>query len=518
MRTTPQGPSRRLLLAGGLGVAGASLLSLTGCASAVGEAAGPASGPVRGGVLNLAANADAQPAFVLANRAGNWLWRRLVFEPLAELDGSGAPRPVLAKSWTFDEARTKVTVELRDDVKFHSGRAMTAADVVFSLEQAADPVNASQLAAVAKKITKIEADGDHRVVLTLSRPTDSLFDLFHLTMIVDRETFAGLADGSKVIGTGPFVWKEWKPGASLGLERNPSYRVPGRPYLDGVTVSVITDPTALQSALRGGRVHLAAGIGTMDAGLLTKDEKFTLENAGGVFYPLGLDVTAAPFDKKEARQAVAYAIDRERIKDQVFGGDATVSDLWWSPDQDGYPADLAKKYSYDPAKAKALVEQAGVKGAKVPITLANLPVPQSIFEIVQNNLREAGFEPVASVLDTAQFDARQVKGDLGPAFLLLHGMVGFSAATILDAMPSLRAGNPSKFAGAKYGELRAAVQEATDATRADALSGLSEYLLDEAFSNITVVANQYHVRAQALQGVGVVALGSVVATDAYLAK
>ncbi|ROO85122.1 peptide/nickel transport system substrate-binding protein [Actinocorallia herbida] len=519
MRTSPQGPSRRLLLAGGLGVAGVSLFSLTGCQSAVDAGAGDAAaGPVRGGVLNLAANADAQPAFVLANRAGNWLWRRLVFEPLAEIDASGTPQPVLAKSWAFDEARTKVTIELRDDAKFHSGRALTAADVKFSLEQAAIPANASQLAAVAQKITRIEADGDHRVVLTLDRPTDSLFDLFHLTMIVDSETFAGLADGAKVVGTGPFVWKEWKPGASLSLERNPSYRVPERPYLDGVTVSVITDPTALQSALRGGRVQLAAGIGTKDAGLLTKDDKFSLENAGGVFYPLGLDVTAAPFDKKEARQAVAYAIDRERIKDQVFGGDATVTDLWWSPGQDGYPQDLATKYSYDPAKARELVEKAGVKGAKVPITLANLPIPQSIFEIVQNNLREAGFEPVAEVLDTAQFDARQVEGKLGPAFLLLHGMVGFSAATILDAMPSLRAGNPSKFTTDEYDDLRTAVQEATDDTRATALSGLSDYMLDEAFSNVTVVANQYHVKARALAGVQVVALGSVVATDAYLTK
>ena len=453
----------------------------------------------------------------MANRAGNWMWRRLVFEPLAEFDAQRQPQPVLAKSWQFNADRTSVVLTLRDDVKFHSGRAMTAEDAVFSLEQVKDAKNASQLRAVALKLTKIEATGPHEVTITLDRPTDSLFDLFHLTMVVDRESFAKIGDGSQVVGTGPFVWKQWKPGASISLERNANYRDPQRPYLDRVEISVIGDPTALQTALRAGRSHLVNGLSTADIKALREDPNFALENAGGVFYPFGLNVTAAPFDKKEVRQAVGWALDRERIKAQVFGGDATVADLWWTPEESGYPTELATRYGMDLAKAKALVEQAGAKGAKVPIAFANLPTMKSLFEIVRYNLEQIGLAPEAVALDVAEFDARQVKGTLGPAFLLLHGMVGLSAATILDAMPSLRAGNPSKFTSAEYDRLRTAVQEAGDAGRGTALATLSNYLLDEAFSHITMVAPQYHVRSAALQGVRTVALGSVVATDAFLA-
>ncbi|WP_127552607.1 ABC transporter substrate-binding protein [Actinoplanes sp. OR16] len=508
--------SRRLVLGGGVG---AAALLVSGCESAVEQAAsGPASsGPVKGGILRIAASADAQPGVILAGRAGNWHWRRLVFETLVELDDKRQPQPLLAKSWTLDDARTTVVLEIRDDVKFHSGRALTAEDVVFSLEQVKVQANVSQVRPVALKLTAIEATGAHQVTLKLDSPTDSLLDLFHFTPIVDKETFATLAEGKTVVGTGPFVWKQWKPGASITLERNPAYRDPERPYLDGVEISIITDPTALLTALRGGTAHLVNGLPTADLKPLRDDKGFALENAGGVFYPLGLNVTAKPFDDKGVRQAVGWALDRERIKAQVFGGDAMVSDLWWTPTEAGYPNDLAGHYKLDAAKAKALVEKAGATGAKVPIVFANLPTMKSLFEIVRYNLEQIGLAPEAVALDTAEFDARQVAGRLGPAFLLLHGMVGFSSSTILDAMPSLRAGNPSQFTTPRYDSLKAKLQTAGDDTKKAALSEISAYLLDESFSHVTMVAPQYYPRSAKLIGAKVMALGSLVATDAYLA-
>jgi peptide/nickel transport system substrate-binding protein len=505
--------TRRLVLGSG---ASAAILAMTGCRSAVGKPAASA-GPRRGGTLQLAASADAQPGAVMANRAGNWMWRRLVFEPLAEVDDKRVPQPVLAKNWTFNAARTELVIELRDDVTFHSGRAMTADDVVYSLQQVQNAKNASQLVAVAKKLISITATGSHQVTVTLAQPSDSLFDLFDLTPIVDKDTFAKIADGSSVIGTGPFVWKQWRPKAGISLARNPTYRVADRPYFDAVEISVITDPTALQSALRGGNAHLANGLTSADIKTLRSDPAYALENAGGVFYPLGLNVTQAPFDKAEVRQAVGYALDRARIKTQVFGGDAMTTDLWWTPTEAGYPNDLATRYTMQTDKAKALLAQAGATGAKVPIAFANLPTMQSLFEIVRFNLEQIGLVAQAVALDTTEFDARQVAGTLGPAFLLLHGMVGFSAATIVDAMPSLKTGNPSRYADPRYDTLKAGLQQADDAGRPKALSDLSSFMLDAAFSHITAVAPQYHVRTAKLAGIKTVSLGSIVATDAYLA-
>jgi peptide/nickel transport system substrate-binding protein len=193
------------------------------------------------------------------------------------------------------------------------------------------------------------------------------------------------------------------------------------------------------------------------------------------------------------------------------------TDLWWTPTEAGYPNDLATRYTMQTDKAKALLAQAGAAGAKVPIAFANLPTMQSLFEIVRFNLEQIGLVAQAVALDTTEFDARQVAGTLGPAFLLLHGMVGFSAATIVDAMPSLKTGNPSRYADPRYDTLKAGLQQADDAGRPKALSDLSSFMLDAAFSHITAVAPQYHVRTAKLAGIKTVSLGSIVATDAYLA-
>jgi peptide/nickel transport system substrate-binding protein len=452
----------------------------------------------------------------MANRAGNWSWRRLVFESLVRIDGEGTPQPELATAFTFDDSRTELTLELRDDVTFHSGRPMTADDVVFSLEQAAEPANASQLAGVAAMITSLEATDEHTVRIVLEQPNDSIFDLLDLTPIVDQETFAGLADGSQVIGTGPFVWGEWVPGASISLTRNEEYRTPERPYLDAVEVSILSDSTALLSALRSGSADVAIGMAQSDVALLSEDDAYVLVEAGGVFYPFGLDVTQAPFDTPEARQALGYAFDRERISDQVFGGNGVITDLWWTPGSPGYPDELAGHFSYDPDRAAELLESSGAAGAALEITYANLPVMHSLFEVVQNNLSEVGLDVTGNPLDVAEYDRLQVEGTLGQSFLLLHGMVGFSASTITMAMPSIRPGNPSHFDTPEYTALVEELAQATDDTRAAALAELSQYMLDQSFSHIVAVAPQFHVHSTSVNDLGVFTLGSLVATDTFL--
>ena len=521
MTRPTSGARRAMRWARGAAAATAVAVALTGCAVAQADAGGPAApsaDPVEGGTLQVAAAADAQPQFAMANRAGNWSWRRLVFDSLIQLDSDSQPQAVLATEWSYNDDRTELTLTLRDDVNYHSGRPFTADDVVYSLEQVKLPANASQLAGVAKNIETVTATSDTEVVIDLAAPSDSLFDLLDLTPIVDSETWASIADGKEVIGTGPFTWDEWVPGASLVLQKNDAYWAEDGPYLDEVDISIISDPTALQSAIKGGAADVAIGMAQSDVLRLADDPAYVLENAGGVFYPFGIDVEQAPFNTPEARQALGYAIDRERISDQVFGGDAILTDLWWTPGSPGYPTELEQHFSYDPAKAQKLLESSGAAGAQLTITYANLPVMKSLFEIVQNNLAEVGLNVTGEALDLPDYDKRQVDGKIGQSFLLLHGMVGFSSATLIDAMPSIRAGNPSHFDTPEYSGLKDAVRAADDSTREEALTELSEYMLDQSFSHIIAVAPQYHVHTAALQGLQVVSLGSLVATGAYLSE
>jgi peptide/nickel transport system substrate-binding protein len=323
--------------------------------------------------------------------------------------------------------------------------------------------------------------------------------VFQLAVILDRETMAGLADGSQVVGTGPFRWTNWVPGASIRLERNDSYW--GEPpHLDAIDISVITDPTAMANAVRG-RVDLVLAMTPRDAVLFGNDPSIELvQSPGGQIFPLGLNVTAPPFDKKEVRQAVGFAIDRQRIVDQLFNGVGDGSPLWWPANVPGMTDAHTGYYSYDPDRARQMIADAGAAGAEVELTVIGLaPVP-ALYEIVQNNLREVGLVPTGGVVETAAFDQRQLAAELGPAFMQIHGLQGFSPATLVDALPALRDGNPSKFDPPEYRQLKDKVQSASGDDYAAAMQELAEFMLDGAFSHILVHTYPLNAKSARVQG------------------
>jgi peptide/nickel transport system substrate-binding protein len=136
--------------------------------------------------------------------------------------------------------------------------------------------------------------------------------------------------------------------------------------------------------------------------------------------------------------------------------------------------------------------------------------------VVQNNLREVGLNPVGQVLETAAFDQLQTAGDLGPAFQQVHGLQGFSAATLVDAFPALRDGNPSDFSPPRYRELKDALQAAQGDAYAPALAELAEFMLDEAFSHILLHTPPLHAKTAKLQGFSFNNVGYLQLAEAHL--
>lgn len=470
-----------------------------------------------GGILTISQVADAQPVALLALRAGNTPWIRNVFETLTRIDpATFQPQPVLAESWTLAEDGLSMTIALSSDVTFHSGRPMTAEDVKFSFETAALPESTSQVGFIAREFESMDVVDDHTLNIVFKRPLSNVFDFFEETYIVDKDTYDQREDGSQVIGTGPYTFAEWSPGASITLKRYEDYRVEDTAWFDEIEVAIIPDPTATIAALRSTRTQIATGLTPRDTLEFTRNPQFEVVETGGTMYPLGVNVGIAPLDNKLVRQAIAYAVDRERINDQVFLGTGTVTDLFWSPSAPGYTDELASHYSYDPEKAKGLIAEAGAEGATIPIVVPAIPSQRSIFEIVQNNLREVGLIPEAVVLDVADFDKRQVAGDLGAAFLLLHGQIGFSSPTLLSSLPSLREGNPSGFWNDDYVALREAMLAATTPEAlGEATTALTEYMLDEAYSTVLVQAPGQIVVAAGLEGVETSVRGGLILAGAY---
>ncbi|MBF4571916.1 ABC transporter substrate-binding protein [Herbiconiux sp. VKM Ac-1786] len=506
------------------GVAALTAIALAGCTSAVSGGAGPISTPVRGGQIVVAQPGDFQPNVILGGRTGNYPWIGNVFQPLTYIDPeSGTPEPVLAKDWTFADDGMSVTFTLQDDVTFHTGRPMTADDVKFSFMKTTEADSGSQVGFIAKQFSSIDVASPTSLTVTFSQRLSeaTIFDFLEQTYIVDQETYAGLADGSQVVGTGPYKWGTYRPGTSITLERFDGYwnAAAGGQYADTIEIDKLADSTAQLSALRSNGANIAYNLGLTDAKGFESQPQYTTIDAGGTIYPFGMDVTKAPFDNPKVRQAIAYAIDRDRINDQVFAGGGTVTDLFWGADAPGVTDDQVNHYAYDPEKAKQLVEEAGATGAEVPITVVALPAIQSEYEIIANNLTAIGLAPTAVSVDETTFNSLQNQANLGPAFLLLHSQVGLGPSTLISSLPSLRANNPSHFDSPEYQDLRNNLTSAaSDEENEKALGALTEYILEQAWVVPIVQAPYKVVSSTDVQGIGVSKRGNLLLNDAYISE
>jgi peptide/nickel transport system substrate-binding protein len=489
---------------------------LAGCTSAV-SATAPVSHPVSGGTLVVATALDAAPAPIFQSLQRNDPWAADVFEPIIQLGPDGQPKGLLAKSWKVAANGLSIDIQLRNDVTFQTGRPMTAADVKFSIETSELPSSGNNLAFVPKQFTSINVVSNTELSITFANPIGSLFDYFDATPIVDQKTFAGLADGSQVVGTGPYKFGEWKPGASFTLTRYKGYWGKA-PYLASIQFVVTTDATAETSAVRSGRAQVAFGLTASGAATFSTTKQYKVLDGAGTIYPLGLNVTVPPLNDKSVRQAIAYALDQDRVNKQVFAGTGLVTDLMWSPNTPGYTKALANSYPYNLALATKMIKDAGATGAKIPIAYGANPTVRSEYEIVANNLTAIGLVPVPVAMDQPTYQTNQAAGTLGAAFLPLHGVVGQSPATILAGLPTLRKGNPSQFWTQKYQDLTNNVETATtEKAEAAAVTAISKYMTDEAFLLPIIQAPAPVVVAKGVSGVTTTFSGQLELNRAWLA-
>ncbi|MFI7148751.1 ABC transporter substrate-binding protein [Nonomuraea sp. NPDC050022] len=486
----------------------------TACQSAVKleqqQAAGVSAASCRqGGALVVASAQPPLPGRVLAQSAANMLWARGVFEPLISVkDGDVAkPVPLLATAWKIGADDRSAVLTLRQGVTFHSGRPFTSADVLFSFKQALDPASPSN----DKQIIggwQIKATGEHEVTIESKTPlTPVLASVLDDTPIVDSQTYRDLTDGSKIIGTGPFRVERYQPGAQIVLVRNDRYWEKGLPHLDRVENVVISDSTAQLAALRSGRTHLASGLTTQDAATVAqKGGQFQLSRNLPAVYSLVLDTANGVFADKTARQAIGYAIDRDRIKQQVFGGLGDTGGLVW-PAGAEYPKDLANTYRYDPAKAKQLVKEAGATGAEVPITIINNPQLQAEYQIIANNLTDAGLRPKLVALAAPDYQARLAAGKAG-SYLSFRGQAG-TPSLLAQTNPDVRLqGAHRQFTSKEYTTLVGAVIKAGSApAAAGAVRELTTYMLDQAVQHVLVTTPSIMVKSTAVQGVAMTSGG-----------
>ena len=390
-----RGMSRRdaLRMLGVAGVAAAGAGSLFGAAGNVfaDESATPAKGKPGGRIRVAGMSSSTADTLDPAKGAlsTDYVRHFMFYNGLTRFDSHLVPQLELAERIDNTDATVWI-ITLRKDVSFHNGKALGAADVVFSLTRHKDPATGSKVLPLMAQITDVKATGPLEVQITLSAPNaelPSILAVSHLLIVPE-----GTTDFSLGIGTGPFKVKEFKPGVRSISVRNPNYWKPGLPYLDEIEFIAIGDEPSRVNALLSGDVHMINEVNPRSTQRIAASAKHRVVDApSGNYTDLIIRQDQMPGQNADFTQAMKYLLDREQVKSAVFRGYAVVgNDHPIAPGSRYYNADLPQR-PYDPEKARFLLKKAGMEKITMPLVCSPAATGSvDIAVLLQQSAKAAG--------------------------------------------------------------------------------------------------------------------------------
>ncbi|HXF83695.1 MAG TPA: ABC transporter substrate-binding protein, partial [bacterium] len=287
-------------------------------------------------------------------------------EPLVDAEYSpGEIRPKLATRWQISPDGLTYTFTLRPGVRFHDGTPVNAAAVKFSLERLLDPKVRVPNRHLFAMISEIEAVGDLTVRLRLKEPSPLLLANLGggVAAILSPAAVQRAGDRFAVApvgaGSGPYMFKEWRRGDSILIERNPHYWGP-KPVFEEVLFRVVPDAGTRLAQLLAGDVHMAMLPPAPDVKGLRQNPRVRLVEAPTdrtIF--LVLNTQWGPFKDVRVRQAMNYAINKRAILSSILFDLGTVAVSPCPPMMFGHAPQAEGGWPYNPVKAKQLLAEAG---------------------------------------------------------------------------------------------------------------------------------------------------------------
>ena len=338
-----------------------------------------------------------------------------VFDGLVQFDKDLNVIPAIAKSWKISPDGLTYTFYLREGVKFHNGREVTGNDFVYSFTRIIDPETQSPAANFLERVlgfkefregktnhvTGLASTGKYMVEVKLSGPYSPFLSILAMNKfkVLPKEEVekSVIHFGRHPVGTGAFKFVSMKEGEEIVLEANPDY-FEGRPYLDKVIFKIFRG-SPLEDIFKNFREGILEDtrIPFKEFRDPTKLKDFYLVRKPILslrFY--GMQIKTKPLHDKKVRQAINFAIDKERISRDVFQGMDSITDRIIPLGMPGSsPAKIP--YPYNPNRAKELLVKAGYPGGKgiPPIAFwsaSKAEMTQRELEIVRSNLAEIGIQ------------------------------------------------------------------------------------------------------------------------------
>ena len=390
-------------------------------------------------------------------------------EGLLDYDFELKPQPALATSWEVAPDGHTITFKLRDGVKWHDGQPFSSADVAYSIMEILKQHHPRGRGVFAN-VTAVETPDALTAVLKLSEPSPAL--MFALSgwesPILPKHVYEGTdvlknPANNAPIGTGPYKFVQWERGSHIILERNPDYWEAGKPVIDRLIVRIYADSSARVAAFEAGELHLGGDgpIPLNEVKRFQEDPNFKVETRGiemnNSLDVLELNLRNEHLAKIEVRKALMHAIDREAMKKTVW---YDLAEVLTGPLPQTLPhfysADVPA-YPYDPAKAEALLDEAGFAkggdGMRFKLRLI-WPAMGDTYDragqFLRQQLRKVGVDLELQAADVPTF-IRQVYGEYNfdismfPASVTADPSIGsqrfYHSAAIAQGTPFVNASN-----------------------------------------------------------------------------
>ena len=335
----------------------------------------PSTAPIAGGggTLVVAIGSDPghlNPAITTSGAAHTA--SELMYNGLVGLDENGAPVPELAESWVIEDDGAAYTFKLRPGVTWHDGTKFTSADVKFTFEEVLLKLHARTRASVGPALDSIKTPDELTVVFRFTQPYAPLLQQLDVTEapIIPMHLYAG-SDPVKnpvnlaPVGTGPFAFVSYAADSEIRMKRNKAYWAEGLPRLDEVVLRIIPETGSQIVALEAGEVDWVWSVPGPDERRLDQDANIdflrTDRNPGGsnCVMTVSFNLDRPILRDLRVRQAIAHAINRQQVVDNILFGQGRVAE---APISSGIPWAHAPELSmpdFDASAAATLLDAAG---------------------------------------------------------------------------------------------------------------------------------------------------------------
>lgn len=324
-----------------------------------------------------------------------------IYETLFRMTSESEIVPGLAESWEFTSPTT-LELTLREGVTFHDGTPLTAEIVQASLERLLNPEITAPGRFVVSSIDSVTATGELSLTITTAKPFAPL--LAHLTHPVTAIVLAERGDSlaRDPVGTGPFTFVSWEQGDTVVLRANADYWG-GAPAIAEVVYRIIPEVSTQLVELRSGGVDIIFNIPPDNFVSLQNEPEIVSESfLGWGSAHLGFNTDNPKLSDVRVRQAIAHAIDKELIIDEFLRGLAQPAAAPIPPTV-RFAAELDDPYPYDPERARALLEEAGVSDLNLRLDIFQNPDLENVAQILQFMLSEVGITLDVRIQDFAAY-------------------------------------------------------------------------------------------------------------------